>query len=336
MRRVFQFACLSLCCSFFALTSFLLAADESPEAAAPQDLRSALAKFEDPAFEAYASIELIQQAVASGNAELLADVALQVGQGEKVLHRPRKGVTAQILFQSAIQAATDAGEPATLERLEAGAKELGLKDTLELIAASKKLAGTARKLEMAPGLRPEDTTAESMVLYNALVQEVRKAKQRGLEADLEDLKVSVSDLPLHELQKTHLLKLTEETLVAMKGAEAPAEEEGDDAVITQLAGATRFLPLQHTLRLVTGPAVVKAGATSTYTIVMSKASKTPTIVWVTGLYMGTPGKVTVPVGKSSVTFKATAMKQTVPVKYGNIRVQQERGTSNGMSITIKK
>ena len=273
-----------------------------PDAAEP----AGLTDFEDRAFDPFVTLDLIEQAAASGDVELLTDVALHTAHGEAVLLRPRRGVNADELLRTAIQAAAEAGDKEALARLERGITREGLVDLQPLVAAARQLADAPRKLEMPPGLDPSDTTAESMVLYNALLKELRKAQSFGMMQDVQDIIESLPQLPLHKKQRDHLVKLSDQAVVAINAKRSESNS------IAQLASASRSLTRTNGVRLFVGPLELKRGAKANYSVVLVKPATMPTKVrvWATGASLTSllkvPATITIPAGKveGSVTITA--------------------------------
>lgn len=267
--------------------------DASPRvAAAPAET----ADFEDPAFDPFVSLDLIEEAVSGGDVELLTDVALHTLHGESVLLRSRRGVNADDLLRLAIQAAAEAGDKESLGRLDRAISREELADLQPLAAAARLLADAPRKLEMPPGLDPSDTTAESMVLYNALLKEIRKAQSFGMLQDVEDIIESLPLLPLHKKQRDHLVKLTDQAVIAIN------QQRSGSSSIARLASASRALS-RNDVRIFVGPSELKTGAKASFSVVLVKPAAAPTQVriWATGASLANalkiPATITIPAGK---------------------------------------
>jgi hypothetical protein len=97
----------------------------------------------DTAFESYVSSELFTKATESLNADLLADVALQLAEGERVLQRPHFGISSDTVSRLAYRLAKD---DSTKVRLKNAAEKGGKQKLLQEFAdidkeVQKALAG---------------------------------------------------------------------------------------------------------------------------------------------------------------------------------------------------
>jgi len=97
----------------------------------------------DPAFDVYVLPEAIGEAYASSDAEQLSDVAFQLAEGERVLLRNRRGITADQAFKLAVQAAGNRGDKPALDRLSKAAKQRDDQELATHIAAAQTLAATS-------------------------------------------------------------------------------------------------------------------------------------------------------------------------------------------------
>src|SRR3954447_19886394 len=61
----------------------------------------------DPAFDMYIDLDLLADAWEDKNAPLLTDLGLAMAEGERILQRPRRGLTAADVFSGAIKTAAE-------------------------------------------------------------------------------------------------------------------------------------------------------------------------------------------------------------------------------------
>lgn len=321
-RRVAVRPLYAFLCGAGLLWSLHAAAPRADDAATAEAVAEAdpRAEFVDHSFDAYASLDDIESAVASGDAELLTDVALQIAHGESVLHRPRKGITAEQLLRGAIQASAEEQDQDSLARIEKCLQERGRAELEPVLAAARQLASSARKLETPPGLDPSEASVESMVLYHAMSKEIQKAQRYGMPGDVENIVASLEHLPLHKKQRDHLSKLADQALVAIK-ADAPA-----DPTFGKLAMASRFLTAYP--RLVAAPSLIKFGASAKGAVVLMRPVGSNTTVKLSASGLSVPTTVTIPKGKVAAEFsikapaKSSAAGTTIYAQVGNSRVSR--------------
>src|SRR5262245_61010621 len=77
---------------------------------------------DDPAFERYVDMEALAEAWEDRDAEALTDIGLQLAEGERVLLRSHKGITAEQVLTVAARLAADQRDKKTLQRLSRAAE----------------------------------------------------------------------------------------------------------------------------------------------------------------------------------------------------------------------
>jgi hypothetical protein len=160
----------SVAITVFSLTllALPLRADED---GVPADLR-------DEAFTRYVDLSLVRGAITGRDPAGLADAALQLTEGERILFRSHRGLPAGRVFRLAIQVAGEKRDRATLDRLERAAKAQGNKDLLDLIATEKKLAGSSRRVDPALLVAADAMSVEALVQYRSFIGEDGRVAQR--------------------------------------------------------------------------------------------------------------------------------------------------------------
>src|SRR5262249_22565918 len=98
-----------------------LDSERPPAPAIPADLR-------DPAFERYVDVAQVGEALAAGNPGLLTDVAMQLAEGERVLQRPHKALSAARVLKLAMRLAVEKKDKPALDRLAKVVKASGDKE----------------------------------------------------------------------------------------------------------------------------------------------------------------------------------------------------------------
>src|SRR5262249_3118512 len=206
-------------------------APDLPPAAAATDLR-------DPAFDRYVDLAQVGEALASQNAGFLIDLALQLAEGERILQRPHKAMSAARVLKLAIRLAGEKKDKPTLDRLARvvkarGDKELGdMLDKLQTLAAGSRQPGPAW-LTALDQLEPETLRA-----LKSARERTRRAKVRGDVAALKALDNEVTRLA--ELEAAHKSAL--KTRIAEALAALPEKAEPDAEVLGKLVQSSRGAP----------------------------------------------------------------------------------------------
>ena len=287
--------------------------------------------FADESFESHAQLALIRRAVDSGDTELLVDVALQTGHGEQILRRKRKSMSASELCRLAMEMAASQGDIESLARLEEGAQDFMDAESLNVISPVRAVSGPARKLDIAPGLRPEETTAESLVLYSALAKEIREARILLREGNVKDLIAALPALALHPKQRAHLAQLSEDALMAIRTSENTA--------LSQFVASGRSARFSASpLKLIAGRQEILLRTASqelSYLVVLRASQTQATTVFLQSDFLKVPGTVTVPAGVLSAPFTA----QVPPMADKRVFAQREASVramdSAGGAVTLK-
>jgi len=206
------------------------AASPIPASAEPSD------EFQDSAFERFVDIRLIGPAIMERDAGLLADVALQLAESERVLRRQHKsGVTAKSLLAKAALLAADKQDKATLERLTRVASTLGNKELSAQLAALEKAGGVSRAADPALTVSLDAVTIETVVRLKGILDAIKQAELIGDGEWLDAVERKLKDAPdITDAQTTALAKLIENARDGM-----PAEGTGEIDPVAKLAGASR-------------------------------------------------------------------------------------------------
>jgi len=182
-----------------ALTAFLAAAEppvagraDGPAADAPPGLGAAT-ELDDPAFDRYVDMGAAGRAWQGQDAAALADAALQLAEGERVLMRThRSGASAADLLGLAAGLAADKKDKATLDRLAKAADARGDKALAARVGAARKLAEAARAADPALLFPVETTTPEEFAAFRTLLDDIRAARLAG---DADKLRAIEQELP---------------------------------------------------------------------------------------------------------------------------------------------
>lgn len=197
----------------------------------------------DPAFEAYVSRDLLQQATGSTNPELLTDVALQLAEGERVLMRSHLGVSSEEVLRLAYRLAT---EEATKARLKKAAEKAEKKNLLDEFAKIDQESKSSMAAISVPKFSIEENT-QAEVATKDITEDIEKAvllQDRAILSDVES-KLEESKDVLGEKVFSEVSKFLAD--VKSKIAEKPSEETNSlaklDGVSRQMGMAMRPRPI---------------------------------------------------------------------------------------------
>lgn len=200
---------LGMACSLLMGTASLAVAEQPAETSQPAASDDGgLAAVSDPVFERYVSMDLLRRAWEERDPQLLTDVALELAEGERILLRSHKAISADQLLQITIHTAARAGDREALKRLREVVQ--GRSDGLQKqLASALALAGKSRA--NGPAVQVSlDASVEQLEATQALARQIKAAQLRGDRDALQTL------------------------LVALE-----ADRSGNQAGVRQLAGVAR-------------------------------------------------------------------------------------------------
>ena len=164
----------------------------------------------DPAFDRYVDLGLLVQAWDSKDPALLTDVALQLAEGERILLRPHKVISAEKLLGLALRAATERNDKAALDRLKNVAEKTGTESLQAQIAMNAKLGGESRAEDSMAMVSVHETTPLTYAVYHSLVNQIQTARIASDRELLEDTQKQIdAAVGLSEIQRDYLLKIME-------------------------------------------------------------------------------------------------------------------------------
>lgn len=191
------------------------------------------AELQDPAFERHVDLVQLGEALNSGDAARLTDLALQLAEGERILLRPHKGITAEAVLKLALKAAADRKDKATLERLGKAVQAPGREGLREPYELAVKLAASPRRTGPTIAVDQMDPTA--IVVFRSYLDQIRSAKNLGDRETLRSLEEGVRGLTELDVKlRGHLTSLINE---AKQGLPEQPDPELD--VMRRLALASR-------------------------------------------------------------------------------------------------
>lgn len=187
----------------------------------------------DPAFEKHVDISLVAMALETLQPKLLADVGLQIAEGERVLHRPHHAVSADQVLTLAVKAAAEDNDNETLERLARASETLGKKSIADAVESATQLVGDSRAILPGGLVSIDDISTDSLLLMRGYLDRVRRAKLLGDFNSLKELETRLKrENGLNKERSDYLLKLVQE-------AKETVPEDNDNEGIMLLASASR-------------------------------------------------------------------------------------------------
>ena len=168
------------------------------------------ADLQDKAFENYVDLRLLGDAWARLDASRLVDAAMQLAEGERILLRSHRTISAADALTLAAKTAIDQRDTATLERLQRIAKLRDDKGLAALLASTSKLASASRDGQDEDDeviIHAERTGPIEYALLHACCRDLQRAQLAGDGKTLQVLEQVIPHLPLaSDEQKQQLLK----------------------------------------------------------------------------------------------------------------------------------
>lgn len=129
----------------------------------------------DAAFESHVSAISLAEALSSLDPGMLADVSLQLAEGERILGRPNRVTPAERIFALAVRAAAEKGDKQILERLKSRAKELDRDELSGIVEGVLGLAGAARDEDPATKLGLKEGS-DARDAFELLLEDITSAR----------------------------------------------------------------------------------------------------------------------------------------------------------------
>lgn len=130
-------------------------------------------EFTDPAFDRYVDIIFVAEAV---DASLLTDAGLQRAEGERVLTRPHKAISAERILLFAAKVGADKGDKQVLARLKTAASMLKNEKLAATVQSGEKLARGSRTIRPQVMIAMDDFSGGLFLLMKAYVNAIRRAR----------------------------------------------------------------------------------------------------------------------------------------------------------------
>ena len=184
-----------LTCLFILALPIVGSAQESVtgDTSEPIGLRVIDPEFIDPAFDRFVDLEMLADAWVFLDARVLADCGFQLAEGERILMRPHRKLTAQAVLEMAMIIAADQHDTETLNRIAAYATSKNEVELAAKVASAKKLAGIERSA--GPTLMVDAFTSplSKILICKEIVTMTDKARLVGDKEFLESLIAAVPE-----------------------------------------------------------------------------------------------------------------------------------------------
>jgi hypothetical protein len=206
------------------------------EPAAASSAATAVANhWRDPAFDAVVDVRLLGRAWSELDLALATDVALQLAEGERILERSHRVVTADQAFDLAVQLASQSSDDGAVARLERVLEKQQREELLAQLRSARKLSGMVRsETDPARLVDVQATSPEAFSLYHSCLRDVEAARIGRSAATLTAFRESLPLMPL--------LNAAQRDYLAARIAAPIPEPNGSciaAGVLMQLAAASR-------------------------------------------------------------------------------------------------
>jgi hypothetical protein len=190
---------------------------------------------EDPAFERYVDIAELADAWEDLDSAKLADIGLQLAEGERVLLRSHKGVTAEQVLTAAARIATEKGDSKTLQRLARAADAQKREGLATQVRAGLLKSKASRSGNPALKVQIDQADLDDVAALKALLEQITAARLSGDTAMLALIARDARTVRGTDLQRKMVLKAVTDAQAALK------EAKGDDvaSALNKLSGMSR-------------------------------------------------------------------------------------------------
>jgi len=155
-----------------------------------------LEELRDPVFDRFVDLLLLADAWSRVDVSLMTDVALQLAEGERVLLRPRKGITATQMLKFAAHVASRKQDQASLERLAKFARHHNDPELATHIAAAQRMGGNNRHAAIRLMVPIVETDQDEFARIRDYVRRIEQASLAGEVRSLTALEVEIAaDIP---------------------------------------------------------------------------------------------------------------------------------------------
>ena len=254
--------------ALLGLVSFVRSAED---VAIPKPSSEAAEALVAPEFAKHLDVDAAAAAFQAEDVEALLAIGQKLGRAERSAGKTNQALPAVAFYRMAIHIGRNNNDLKKLDQLEAligAANHLSKTDQQQLLAdlsLARKFSGASRKINAGPGLKPNQVSAEAIVLYNAFAREMRITQEYGTEEGLEQLVDSIGQLrELHPKQRDHLATMAKAALVAIRERGKPDSPPAALAAVSRsVTSGLRILgPGEVPLNGATSLVVISAGGAS--------------------------------------------------------------------------
>jgi len=148
----------------------------------------------DPAFDQYVDMALLADAWSRLDPALMTDVALQLAEGERILMRSHKAVSASQMLRLAAKLAAEKGDKELLSRIGTSAAKLGKEDFAAEVQGSAKLAAKSRGMDANFQVKVDDLTPQQYDALRGMLLAIQAARVASDQDGLSELTGDVDRL----------------------------------------------------------------------------------------------------------------------------------------------
>jgi len=170
----------------------------------------------DPVFDRYVDLNMLTQAWVDKNAPLLTDLGLQLAEGERVLFRTHKSISADQVLSMAAKVAAEKKDTKTLDRLARALDALKKTDLAAQVASAQKLSLVSRAPDAALAMPADKLSQEVFLLFRDTLDNITAAK---IDGDGETLDIIIQLTPkmtrIPDAQRKYLVKTATQARAAL-------------------------------------------------------------------------------------------------------------------------
>jgi hypothetical protein len=191
----------------------------------------------DAAFEQFVSSKLISKALRGSNASLLADVGIQLHDGEVSLFREHNMVGSKAVFEMAMEIAGRTNDGKTMERLDRFYSKQSLEELKATSSQISKLMGESRRVSCElPNI--ENLTDLQEQVIQIVKEDLELAVARSDRKIAEELIVSLNSVPVFdEVELGKLVQVVKSVRDSLP--DTPPGSKGTNELLEKLSGASR-------------------------------------------------------------------------------------------------
>lgn len=193
----------------------------------------------DPAFDHYVDFVELGSALAAMDAARVADAGLQMAEGERILFRQHRSLSADGVLCAAARLASQSQDKQTLQRLQAYAKSSGRAALVKQLEADARLGSASRALTAKVDV--EQTSPADYALLCQMRERIELASCLRDVAALESIEGELN--AIDRISESVLKMLRTELADAKKTLGSTSAASSDDRALAYLADFSRSIPV---------------------------------------------------------------------------------------------